>query len=150
MSEIVKFLVKKNVKFVLRSQIDPHSKPMANLVVLDTLGELAKVYSIADIAFVGRSLNAPGGGHNLLEPVAQGVPVMHGPYIENIQKIANDLKTQGLAFTVSDDQTLFSTARRLLLQSDELPRLRAKANAYVQEKRGSSLEIAKYIVAILK
>ena len=149
-AEITKFLQKENVKYILRSQIDPRSKPMANIVVLDTLGELAKVYAIADVAFVGRSLNAPGGGHNLLEPVAQGKPVLHGPYIENNQKIAGELKAQGLAFTVSDDQTLFSTVTRLLLHADELPRLQEKANAYVQSKRGSSLEIAKYIVAILK
>ena len=148
--EIVKFLIKENVKFVLRSQIDPRSKPMANIVVLDTLGELTKVYAIADVAFVGRSLNAPGGGHNLLEPVAQSIPVLHGPYIENNQKIASELKAQGLAFTVSDDQTLFAAVRKLLLDTDELPKLREKANAYVQSKRGSSLEIAKYIVAILK
>ena len=148
--EIVKFLIKDNVQFVLRSQIDPRSNPMANIVVLDTLGELAKTYAIADVAFVGRSLKAPGGGHNLLEPVAQGVPVLHGPYIENNQKIASELKAQGLAFTVSDDQTLFAAVRRLLLHADELPRLREKAKAYVQSKRGSSLEIAKYIVAILK
>jgi 3-deoxy-D-manno-octulosonic-acid transferase len=114
------------------------------------LGELTKVYAIADVAFVGRSLNAPGGGHNLLEPVAQGKPVLHGPYIENNQKIASELKAQGLAFTVSDDQTLFAAVRKLLLDTDELPKLREKANAYVQSKRGSSLEIAKYIVAILK
>jgi len=148
--EIVKLLEKENVRFVLRSKIDPRSKPMANVVVLDTLGELAKTYAIADVAFVGRSLNTPGGGHNLLEPVAQGVPVLHGPYVENFQKVASELKAQGLAFTVSDDQTLFSTVRRLLLHADELPMLRKKATAYVQSKRGSSLEIAKYIVAILK
>jgi len=148
--EIVKLLTKDNVQFVLRSQIDPRSKSMATIVVLDTLGELAKTYAIADIAFVGRSLKAPGGGHNLLEPVAQGAPVLHGPYIENNQKIASELKAQGLAFTVADDQTLFSTVRRLLLSADELPGLRQKATAYVQSKRGSSLEIAKYIVAILK
>ncbi len=149
-AEIVKYLVKENVKFVLRSQIDPRSKPEANIVVLDSLGELSKVYALADVAFVGRSLKAPGGGHNLLEPVAQGKPVLHGPYIENNQKIAGELKAQGLAFTVADDQTMFSTVRRLLIHADELPRLRQKANAYVQSKRGSALEIAKYIVAILK
>jgi 3-deoxy-D-manno-octulosonic-acid transferase len=148
--EIVKFLIKENIKFVLRSQIDPRSKPMANIVVLDSLGELAKVYAIADIAFVGRSLFTPGGGHNLLEPVAQGKPVLHGPYIENIQKVASELKAQGLAFTVSDDQTLFAAVRKILIHADELPRLKEKAAAFVQSKRGSALEIAKYIVAILK
>jgi 3-deoxy-D-manno-octulosonic-acid transferase len=148
--EIVKFLVKENVRFVLRSQIDPRSKPMANIVILDSLGELAKTYAVADVAFVGRSLKSPGGGHNLLEPIAQGVPVLHGPYIDNFQKIAGELKTQGLAFTVADDQTMFAIVRKLLLHADELPMLRRKATAYVQDKRGSSLEIAKYIVAILK
>ncbi len=148
--EIAKYLNKENVKFVLRSQIDPRSRPQANIILLDTLGELAKVYAIADIAFVGRSLFAPGGGHNLLEPVAQGKPVLHGPYVENIQKVASELKAQGLAFPVADDQTLFSTVRKLLLQADELPRLRKIASEYVQNKRGSALEIAKYIVAILK
>ena len=149
-AEVAKLLNKENVKFVLRSQIDPRARLMPNIVLLDSLGELAKVYAIADITFVGRSLFAPGGGHNLLEPVAQGKPVLHGPYIENIQKIASELKAQGLAFTVADEQTLFATVRRLLLHADELPRLQEKANAYIQSKRGSSLEIAKYIVAILK
>ena len=148
--EIAKYLTKENVKFVLRSEIDPRSRLQTNVILLDTLGELAKVYAIADIAFVGRSLFSPGGGHNLLEPVAQGKPVLHGPYIENNQKTASELKAQGLAFTVSDDQTLFAAVRKMLIQADELPRLRKIASEYVQNKRGSALEIAKYIVAILK
>lgn len=150
LDEISKYLNKENVRFSLRSQIDPRSKPMANIILLDTLGELAKVYAIADVAFVGRSLFAPGGGHNLLEPVAQGKPVLHGPYVENNQKTASELKAQGLAFTVSDDQSLYTVVRKLLLHADELPRLQEKAAAFVQSKRGSALEIAKYIVAILK
>ena len=148
--EVAKYLKKENVKFVLRSQIDPQARLAANIILLDSLGELAKVYAIADIAFVGRSLFAPGGGHNLLEPVAQGKPVLHGPYIENIQKVASELKTQGLAFTVSDNQTLFAAVRKMLIHADELPRLRKIASTYVQNKKGSALEIAKYIVAILK
>jgi 3-deoxy-D-manno-octulosonic-acid transferase len=148
--EIAKYLDKENIKYVLRSEIDPRARLSTNIVLLDTHGELAKVYSIADIAFVGRSLFAPGGGHNLLEPVAQGKPVLHGPYIENNQKIASELKAQGLAFQVSDDQTMFAMVRRLLIHADELPQLHKKAAEYVQNKRGSALEIAKYIVAILK
>jgi 3-deoxy-D-manno-octulosonic-acid transferase len=149
-AEIAKFLEKENVKFVLRSEIDPRAKLSANIVLLDSLGELAKVYSIADMAFVGRSLFAPGGGHNLLEPVAQGKPVLHGPYIENNQKTASELKAQGLAFQVADEQTMFAMVRKLLIHADELPQLQRKAAAYVQNKKGSALEIAKYIVAILK
>ncbi len=60
------------------------------------------------------------------------------------------MKAQGLAFTVSDDQTLFAAVRKMLIHADELPRLRKIASTYVQNKKGSALEIAKYIVAILK
>jgi len=148
--EISAYLKKNNMKFALRSKLDPRSSPMANIIVLDTLGELAKVYSIANVAFVGRSLIAPGGGHNLLEPAAQGVPVLHGPFFENNQKIAGELKQQGLAFIVADDQTLFSAIRGLLGHPEQLTKIRDKADAYVQNKRGSAVEIAKYIVAILK
>ncbi len=148
--KISEYLQKSNMKFVIRSQIDPKSNPISNIVLLDSQGELARVYAIADVAFVGRSLVAPGGGHNLLEPVAQGVPVLHGPYIENNQKIASELKTQGLATIVADEQTMFAAVRSLLMHEDQFPRIREKAKAYIQEKRGSAVEIAKYIVAILK
>jgi len=148
--DIANYLKKNNIKFVLRSEIDPLESPQTNIVLLDTLGELAKVYSIANIAFVGRSLFPPGGGHNLLEPVAQGVPVLHGPYFENIQKTASELKQKGLATIAADDQTLFSSIRSLLGHEEHLVKLRAKAEAFIQEKKGSAVEIAKYIVAILK
>ena len=148
--EIANYFKKNNIQFVLRSELDPRAKPRTYIVLLDTLGELAKVYSIANIAFVGRSLIAPGGGHNLLEPVAQGVPVLHGPYFENIQKTASELKQQGLAIIAADDQTLFSSIRGLLGYPEHLVKLRAKAEAFIQEKRGSAVEITKYIVAILK
>lgn len=148
--DVSAYLKKNNMKFVLRSQLDPRAKPETNIVLLDTLGELAKVYAIANVAFVGRSLKAPGGGHNLLEPVVHGVPVLHGPYFENNQKVASELKKEGLAFIVADDQTIYSTIRNFLAHPDQTTKFREKANAYLQSKKGSAVEIAKYIVAILK
>ena len=148
--EICKMLDKENMKHVRRSKLDSKSRPTPNIVILDSLGELARTYAIADFAFVGRSLIDPGGGHNLLEPIAQGVPVLHGPYVDNFQKIASELKAQGLATVVADDQTLFAAVRNHIVHADERPGLQEKAKAYLQERRGASLEIAKYIVAILK
>lgn len=148
--EICKYLEKSNMRYARRSKLDPKSRSIPNLVILDSLGELARTYAIADFAFVGRSLIEPGGGHNLLEPIAQGVPVLHGPYVDNFQKIASELKTQGLATVVSDDQTLFAAIRYHLTHTDLYPQLQEKAKTYLQERRGASLEIAKYIVAILK
>jgi 3-deoxy-D-manno-octulosonic-acid transferase len=60
------------------------------IVLLDTIGELASMYSVASVAFVGGSL-VPSGGHNPLEPAQFSVPIVMGPYYENFRTIVDDL-----------------------------------------------------------
>jgi 3-deoxy-D-manno-octulosonic-acid transferase len=60
------------------------------IVLLDTIGELASVYSLASVAFVGGSL-IPAGGHNPLEPAQFGVPIVMGPHDANFRAITCDL-----------------------------------------------------------
>ena len=59
-------------------------------MLLDTIGELASVYSLAAVAFVGGSL-IPAGGHNPLEPAQFGVPIVMGPHYANFRAITDDL-----------------------------------------------------------
>ena len=61
------------------------------IVLLDTIGELASVYSLAAVAFVGGSL-VPAGGHNPLEPAQFGVPIVMGPHYANFRAITEDLR----------------------------------------------------------
>jgi 3-deoxy-D-manno-octulosonic-acid transferase len=61
------------------------------IVLLDTIGELASVYSLAAVAFVGGSL-IPSGGHNPLEPAQFGVPIVMGPHYANFRAITEDLR----------------------------------------------------------
>jgi 3-deoxy-D-manno-octulosonic-acid transferase len=70
--------------------------------LLDTIGELGAVYSVADIAFVGGSL-VPRGGHNILEPATYAVPVIVGPHTENFRDTM-DLFTRAAALTVVHDE----------------------------------------------
>ncbi|MGH9605476.1 MAG: 3-deoxy-D-manno-octulosonic acid transferase [Terracidiphilus sp.] len=60
------------------------------IVLLDTIGELSSVYSLASVAFVGGSL-VPAGGHNPLEPAQFGVPIAMGPHYANFRAIVDDL-----------------------------------------------------------
>jgi len=83
-------------KWVKRSKwrsraVDPR-KPLASgeIVLLDTIGELASVYSLAAVAFVGGSV-VPAGGHNPLEPAQFGVPIVMGPHYANFRAITEDL-----------------------------------------------------------
>jgi len=68
-----------------RTRIEP-----GEIVLLDTIGELASVYSLASVAFVGGSL-FPAGGHNPLEPAQFGVPIVMGPHFANFRAIVDDL-----------------------------------------------------------
>jgi len=75
------------------------NKPV-EIVVLDTIGDLAAVYSVADVAFVGGSL-IPKGGHNPLEPAQFGVPVIIGPSFENFRGIVEKMQ-QASAISILD------------------------------------------------
>lgn len=69
----------------------PEPLKPGQIVLLDTIGELASVYSLATIAFVGGSLVA-AGGHNPLEPAQYGVPIVMGPHYANFRAIVDDLR----------------------------------------------------------
>ncbi len=96
----------KNTGFVFRRRSDGEAPLKAGQVLLlDTLGELARFYSAADMAFVGGSL-VPLGGHNLLEPAALSLPVLAGPHLANVHDIAELLKAAGGLIVVQDAKTL--------------------------------------------
>ena len=69
------------------SEAAPAGRPNVLLIVLDTVGELASLYSVGVAAFVGGSLVA-AGGHNVLEPALRGKPVLFGPHTENFRESA--------------------------------------------------------------
>lgn len=109
----------------------------ASTIVLDTTGELAAVYAVGRVAFVGGTL-ADYGGHDPLEPAAQGVPVLFGPHTETCREAATRLKKAGGAFEVADGSALALAALRLL--SDDAARGRAagSALAVVTQGRGAT------------
>ena len=89
-------LDRSGIKWVRRSHWDLEAEVLreavrpGTIVLLDTIGELASMYSVASVAFVGGSL-VPAGGHNPLEPAQFGVPIIMGPYYENFRSIVDDL-----------------------------------------------------------
>lgn len=96
----------------------------ADVIILDTMGELASMYAAADMAFVGATL-VPLGGHNLLEPAACGIPVLFGPHTENVRASAAALLRTGGGMVVHDGDEL---ARQWLELLDD-PSKRAQTGA---------------------
>ena len=120
------------------------------VILLDTMGELGKLYSIGDVAFVGKSLLPPGGGHSLMEPLAQGTPVVHGPHIENTRQVAEELKRHELAFPVKDGNEMETVVTSLLESASQNTQLPKKASAWIQAHQGASRRMADIILEALK
>jgi 3-deoxy-D-manno-octulosonic-acid transferase len=100
----------------------------ADLLILDTIGELVDFYALADLAFVGGSLVSKGG-HNPVEPATMAIPVLFGPHMEDFSEIAESLIQAGGAREVSDQQQLSMVLAELLQSSD----LRAKMGQAAQK-----------------
>ena len=82
-----------------RSELPIDAEPRADVVVLDTIGELATIYQLATVVFVGGSL-VPTGGHNILEPAVFGRPIVFGPHMENFAEIAAAFVANGAGVQV--------------------------------------------------
>ncbi len=90
----------------------PGSNGKKPVILLDTLGELARIYPLGELIFVGGSL-APIGGHNLLEPASFKKPVFFGPHMTNSREIATQLKQSGGGIEVSDAEDLSAKMHEL-------------------------------------
>jgi 3-deoxy-D-manno-octulosonic-acid transferase len=119
-----------------RSDLPIDAEPRADVVVLDTLGELAQVYQLATAVFVGGSL-ADHGGHNILEPAIFGKPIVFGPHMQNFQEIADAFLANAAAIQVHSDSGLDEALRNLVTDPVGRARLGAAARALVEANRGA-------------
>jgi 3-deoxy-D-manno-octulosonic-acid transferase len=95
--EVEKAAVDLGLNVMRRTRVEPQR--LWDVLVLDTIGELAKFYALADLAFVGGSL-IPHGGQNLLEPAYYGKPMCFGRHMENFATLADDFVRSGAARVV--------------------------------------------------
>jgi 3-deoxy-D-manno-octulosonic-acid transferase len=107
-------------------------------LILDTFGELGRIYGAADLAFVGGSL-VPWGGQSVFQPLAQGVPTLFGPHMNNQRDIAALARAEGVGFEVADAAALADELLRLLaLSPAERARLTERARALIARNQGVS------------
>jgi len=109
---------------------------LVEVILLDTIGELANLYSIGTVIFIGGSL-VPVGGHNVLEPAIYKRPVLFGPYMDNFSAIAKILIEHNGAIPVRDGADLGAQAARLLGDAQLLETLGENAFQAVAENAGA-------------
>jgi 3-deoxy-D-manno-octulosonic-acid transferase len=131
-----------------RSQLAIDEDPPADVVVLDTIGELAQIYRLATIVFVGGSL-VPTGGHNILEPAVFGRPILFGPHMQNFKELAGTFLEARAAMQVGDERELEAAFRDLLGDPARRTALGRAAQAIVDANHGARDRTLEAIAALL-
>jgi 3-deoxy-D-manno-octulosonic-acid transferase len=124
------------LRVVRRSALAVDAEPRADVVILDSMGELAHLFQVATVVFVGGSLVAQGG-HNILEPAVHGKPIVFGPHMENFAEISETFLQNQAAIQVPDPASLIDVVARLMRDPVERARLGAAARALVEANRGA-------------
>jgi 3-deoxy-D-manno-octulosonic-acid transferase len=108
-----------------------------DVLLLDSLGELAGLYRLADAVFVGGSL-VPGGGHNILEPAAFSKVPVYGPSMENFREISGKFLAAGAAIQVHSPEELGAAWAELLRDPARAARMGTRARELVERNRGAT------------
>jgi 3-deoxy-D-manno-octulosonic-acid transferase len=119
-----------------RTELRVDSEPRGDVVVLDSIGELAQLYQVATVVFVGGSL-VDAGGHNILEPAVFGKPIVFGPWMSNFAEIARTFLDNGAAVQVRSARDLEDVLLDLLGDPVRRASLGAAARALVEANRGA-------------
>ena len=123
--------------------------PDADVFLIDTIGELARAYQLANIAFIGGSL-VPTGGHNPLESAVWGVPVLSGPHVHNFREVYDEMTAAGGAQLVADSDDLRIAAATWLDDPDLGAAAGAAGRAVVERNRGATKRTVSALFELLK
>jgi 3-deoxy-D-manno-octulosonic-acid transferase len=118
------------------------------VIVVDTTGELSRLYALATVAFVGRSL-VPMGGSNLLEAVAYGYPVLIGPHMENFAGVTELALDHRLAFVVRNAQDIARQFLHWACNEQAKKEIARRARAFLEAQKGAARRTAEQLAQLL-
>lgn len=150
---VASLLDRSGVQWVRRSRWKDHpveTIPPINpgqVILLDTIGELASVYSLAAVAFVGGSL-IPAGGHNPLEPAQFGLPIVMGPHYANFRDLIDDLRAHD-AIRIAQRERLAQTLGELLTNPAQAAAIGSRARQVFAAQAGATDRCVQAIRATL-
>jgi 3-deoxy-D-manno-octulosonic-acid transferase len=142
---VAALLTTSNIRFVRRSA---GIAGAADLLLLDTFGDLARMYRYATAAFIGGSM-VPTGGHNPIEAAAAGVPVTFGPHMSNFREIAEIFLRDGGAIESRSAGDVFAFAGRMFDDDGEWRLMVERARQTVEQNRGAAGRTASAIIELL-
>ena len=146
--EVERIVRRAGWKVARRTELRVDTDPRHDVVILDTIGELAQLFQIATVVFVGGSL-VDAGGHNILEPAVFGKPIVFGPHMHNFAEIARTFLHNGAAMQVRSDRELETVLLDLLGDPVRRASVGAAARALVEANRGARAKSLAVIAEVL-
>ncbi|MGD8376620.1 MAG: 3-deoxy-D-manno-octulosonic acid transferase [Acidobacteriota bacterium] len=146
---VASLLEARGERFVRRSELPARSGVERRVILLDSLGELAALYGLATVVFVGGSL-VPAGGHNILEPAVHGRPVIFGPFMDNFREVADRMTAGGGGFQVADTTALAEAMVRLGNDAELRSAAGRAAREVVEANRGALERTLEHLAPYLR
>ena len=145
-NEVEKLLKERGMNYIRRSEmqnIGNNKAAKADVILLDTIGELSELFSNAAITFIGGSL-LPYGGHNILEPAYWANPILFGPHMENFP-IAGEFLKKSAALEVKDAKEIAKTVAELIQRPEKAKLMGENARAILDENKGAVKKALKLV-----
>lgn len=134
LNEVREELEKYNYKYGFRTKNDNFLNN--DIIVLDTLGELSKIYEIVDVAYIGGSFNSTGG-HNPLEAIIYSKPCISGPSIKNFRDIYAILERDSASFVVKNEKEFYNVFEKLLLDNEFYQKISSNCLKCFENQQGA-------------
>jgi 3-deoxy-D-manno-octulosonic-acid transferase len=139
--EVAALLERLNLPYRRRTALAAFgAKPFQNgeVLLVDTIGEMMRLYALSNVAFVGGSL-VPTGGHNLLEPASLGIPSIFGPHMTNFREITGLVLQYGAAIQIETSEEL-TEAVKSLVNSETLRQVLGQNGLKMMRDNGGATE----------
>lgn len=133
--EVVEILKSRELNFVQRSSIETNSKS-AEILLVDSTGELMDFYASANVVFIGKSLAQNHGGQNPIEPALLGKPIIVGPNMENFPVVMSCFRKADAILQIEDGEQLLPSVEKLVQDSDFALSMGVRAANLVESQRG--------------
>jgi 3-deoxy-D-manno-octulosonic-acid transferase len=148
--EVIKLIESKGYRAVRISRIGQSAGNARNtVIVVDTIGQLRSLYSLAKIVFIGKTLTV-GGGQNMIEPAYFGKPTIVGPLTQNFKDAVSIFRKSDALIEVNDAQQLLTEARALLNNPQRAQKIGEAAQQVVRDYQGATVKTVKAISGLLE
>lgn len=147
--DILKEVEQEGSRALKFSEIKKDKGDQKTIVIVDAIGHLRMLYSLAKIVFIGKTLKV-GGGQNVIEPLSFGKPTLVGPYTQNFKDVVHLFLKEGALIQVRDRQELLSQMRQLLKNPKKMETMGLSAREVIQKYQGATAKTIEIISKLLR